>query len=71
MSQLCLNCYGLGKSQAVQELCGMVKRLKPQIVFLSETRLLDAGVQWLRLSLVGVGMGRVGRVWGNFTTLPD
>jgi hypothetical protein len=43
--------YGLGKSQAVQELRGVVKRLKPQIVFLNETRLSDAGVKHLRLRL--------------------
>ncbi len=71
MSLLCLDCCGLGKSQAVQELCGVVKRLKAQIVFLNETRLLDARVERLRLRLVWVGTGRTSRVWGNFITLPD
>ena len=38
MSLLCLNCRGLGAAQAVSDLCTLLRRLTPKVVFLSETK---------------------------------
>ncbi|KAJ8425213.1 hypothetical protein Cgig2_011802 [Carnegiea gigantea] len=38
MSLLCLNYRGLGATQAVSNLCGLLRRLEPKLVFLSKTK---------------------------------
>ncbi|KAJ8453270.1 hypothetical protein Cgig2_008154 [Carnegiea gigantea] len=39
LSLLCFNCWGFGNSQAGKDLCGLIQRIKPSLVFLSETKL--------------------------------
>jgi len=60
MKILCLKCRGLGRSEAVQELCSLCELHRPWVVFLSETRYFDDRVDGLVRSLgmegcVGVG----------------
>ena len=38
MIVLCLNCQGLGEAQAVKDLCALLRRYSPRLVFLSETK---------------------------------
>jgi len=35
---LCLNCRGLGETEAVKDLCALLQRFSPRLVFLSETK---------------------------------
>jgi len=67
MKLLSLNCQGLGRSEAVQEVCSLVRLHRPMMVFLSETRQFSNDVQGLRRSLGfsnGVGVGSFGRGGG-------
>lgn len=64
MKTLCLNCRGLGRSEAVQELRSLVQLHRPNLVFLSETRLFFDRVDGLARSLGlanGLGVGSFGR----------
>jgi len=38
MSLLCFNCRGLGETSSVNNLRGLLRRLSPRVVFLSETK---------------------------------
>ena len=51
MKTLSLNCRGLENLQAVNELHSMVKKERPNIVFLIETRLPVRSLEWLRVWL--------------------
>jgi hypothetical protein len=67
MKILCLNCRGLGRSEAVQELRSLVQLHRPWLVFLSETRFFYDRVDVLRRSLGfanGLGVGSFGRGGG-------
>lgn len=64
MKILSLNCRGLGRLEAVQEVCSLVQLHRPVFVFLSETRFFSNDVQRLRKSLgfpKGIGVGCFGR----------
>ena len=67
MKILCLNCRGLGRPEAVQELRSLVQLHRPSLVFLSETRFffdtVDVLVRDLGLAF-GVGVGSYGRGGG-------
>ena len=67
MKILCLNCRGLGQPEAVQEVCSLVALHRPALVFLSETRIFDNSVEYLKRKLNfpnGVGVGSFGRGGG-------
>lgn len=67
MKILALNCRGLGRSEAVQEVCSLIQLHRPAMVFLSETRKFSNDVQVLRQSFGfanGVGVGSLGRGGG-------
>lgn len=62
-----LNCWGLGRSEAVQEVRSFIQLHCPSVVFLSETRLFDDLVDLLRRDLDlpnGLGVGSFGRGGG-------
>lgn len=67
MKTLCMNCRGLGRPEAVQEVCSLVELHRPCVVFLSETRLFDDRADGLVRSLGttgGFGVGSLGRGGG-------
>ena len=67
MKILCLNCRGLGRLEAVQELRSLIELHRPWLVFLSETRLFFDNVDGLKRSLGmshGLGVGCYGRGGG-------
>jgi hypothetical protein len=51
MKILCLNCRGCGQPEAVQELRLLVEHYRPEIVFLSETKMLAEKAQNLKFCL--------------------
>ncbi|GLU21100.1 hypothetical protein SLE2022_372630 [Rubroshorea leprosula] len=51
MSLLCWNCRGLGNPRAVHSLIELVRRKKPTVVFLSETRLDKRRMEGVRRRL--------------------
>jgi hypothetical protein len=51
MSLLCLNYRGLRQPEVVHELHLLMRREKPLILFLSETRLSSNGIELLRVQL--------------------
>lgn len=64
---MCMNCRGLGRSEAVQEVRSLVKLHSPMVVFLSETRFFHDRVDGLQRSLGfpnGWGVGSRGRGGG-------
>lgn len=67
MKILSLNCQGLGRSEAVQEIRSLIGLHRPALVFLSETRLFSNNVDGLKRSLGlahGLGVGSFGRGGG-------
>ena len=67
MKILCLNCRGLGRPEAVQEIRSLIQLHCPWLVFLSETRLFYDHVEGLKKSLglpFGLGVGSFGRGGG-------
>lgn len=67
MKILCMNCQGLGRPEAVQELRSLIELHRPSLVFLSETHLFFDRVDGLKGSLgfangLGVGSFRRGVV---------
>lgn len=64
MKILCLNCRGLGQSEAVRELRSLCELHRPWVVFLSETRFFSDRVDGLVSALNmagGFGVGCYGR----------
>jgi len=47
MKVLCLNCQVLNEPQAGRDLCSLIRREKPSLVFLSETKLHSAATKSL------------------------
>lgn len=67
MKLLSMNCRGLGRSEAVQEVRSLTQLHRPVVVFLSETRLFSNNVEGLKRSLGyrnGLGVGSFGRGGG-------
>ena len=67
MKILCLNCRGLGQPEAVREVRSLCLLHRPEIVFLSETRIFYDRVDMLKRSLGfpnGVGVGSYGHGGG-------
>lgn len=67
MKILCLNCRGLGQSEAVREVRSLIKLHRPTVVFLSETRQFSDCVDGLKRSFefsFGLGVGSYGRGGG-------
>ncbi|PRQ30742.1 putative RNA-directed DNA polymerase [Rosa chinensis] len=48
MIQLCWNCHGLGQSMTKQALKELIRKYRPSLIFLSETRMKDKDVKSLR-----------------------
>ena len=48
MIQLCWNCHGLGHSITKQALQELIRKFRPSIIFLSETRMKDKEITKLR-----------------------
>ena len=64
---MCMNCRGLVRSEAVQEVRSLVQLHRPVLVFLSEMRLFHDRVDGLKHSLGfpnGWGVGSLGRGGG-------
>ena len=67
MKIMCMNCRGLVRSEAVQEVRSLVQLHRPVLVFLSEMRLFHDRVDGLKRSLGfpnGWGVGSLGRGGG-------
>lgn len=67
MKILCLNCRGLGRSEAVRELSSLCELHRPWLVFLSEIRIFSNNVDDLIRTLHmegGYGVGSFGRGGG-------
>jgi len=67
MKIMSLNCQGLGRPEAVQEVQSLIQLHRPLVAFLSETRVFSNNVENLRRSLGfpnGIGVGSFGRGGG-------
>jgi len=51
MSVLGFNCQGLGKPQAVKDLRGILRRLSPKLVFLSEIKKSRREIEEVKVEL--------------------
>lgn len=51
MNALAWNCWGLGNSRTVHDLCSLVRLHHPKVVFLSETRMSESRSKNLRFKL--------------------
>ena len=68
MSLLCINCQGLGKPQAVKDLCELIGVHKPSLVFLSETKLTTAEMHIVINKVEGAYGGGSGVLWTSGRT---
>ncbi|CAN6551855.1 unnamed protein product [Malus baccata var. baccata] len=67
MNYLIWNCRGLGSDTVVQALCGLIRKHRPSMIFLSETKMKDHRIDGIRRRMgysLGFNVSPVGRAGG-------